>query len=102
MSETTLVPVKLVIGDRTYRVKINPKDEELVRKSVKAMNDKVIEFKTHFSGKDMQDYIAMVLIWFATHPQAKGSVNEGEITDLSQKLAKLDGMLNEALQNPTS
>ena len=61
-----LIPVNIIIGDRNYRIKIMPKDEEAVRKSVKIINDKIIEFKTQFAGKDMQDYIAMVLIWFAT------------------------------------
>ena len=29
-----------------------------------------MEFRTQFAGKDMQDYISMVLIWFATQPQS--------------------------------
>jgi cell division protein ZapA len=61
-----LIPINILIGDRTYRIKASPKDEEVVRKTVKTINDKIIEFKTQFAGKDMQDYIAMVLIWFAT------------------------------------
>ena len=63
---TELIPVSIVIGDRSYRIRILPKDEEVVRKTVKTINDKIIEFKTEFAGKDMQDYISMVLIWFAT------------------------------------
>lgn len=61
-----LIPINVLIGDRTYRVKIHPRDEETVRKTLKTINDKVIEFKTQFSGKDMQDYIAMVILWYAT------------------------------------
>ena len=61
-----LIPVNIIIGDRSYRIKVSAEDEEHVRKTVKTINDKVIEFKTNFSGKDMQDYIAMVLIWYAT------------------------------------
>ncbi|MDX1956782.1 MAG: cell division protein ZapA [Chitinophagaceae bacterium] len=62
----TLIPVSIVIGDRNYRIKIDPADEEVVRKTVKTINDKIVDFKTHFAGKDMQDYVAMVLVWFAT------------------------------------
>ena len=64
MSE--LIPINLVIGDRTYRIKTLPKDEEVIRHTIKIINDKIIEFKTQFAGKDMQDFIAMVLIWYAT------------------------------------
>ena len=61
-----LIPISALIGDRTYRIKIDPKDEEVVRNTLKTINDKIIEFKTLFAGKDMQDYIAMVMIWYAT------------------------------------
>jgi cell division protein ZapA (FtsZ GTPase activity inhibitor) len=66
-----LIAATVVIGDRTYRIKVAREDEEVVRKTVKTINDKIIEFKTQFAGKDMQDYIAMVLLWFATDRVAK-------------------------------
>ncbi|HEY0355064.1 MAG TPA: cell division protein ZapA, partial [Flavisolibacter sp.] len=65
-----LIPLNLVVGDRTYRIRIKPSDEEVVRKTAKTINDKILEFKTNFAGKDMQDYIAMVLVWFATEQNA--------------------------------
>ena len=65
MSEE-LIAATITIADRSYRIKMHPKDEEVVRKTVKIINDKIIEFKTIFAGKDMQDYVAMVLLWFAT------------------------------------
>ena len=58
--EESLIPVNIVVGDRTYRVRIESEHEEIVRKTVKVINDKMLEFKTNFAGKDMQDYIAMV------------------------------------------
>ena len=57
MSEQ-LIPATITIADRSYRIKLDPKDEEVVRKTVKTINDKIIEFKTMFAGKDMQDYVA--------------------------------------------
>ena len=91
-----MVAINILLGDRTYRIKINPKDEEPVRKAVKVINDKVIEFKTHFAGKDMQDYIAMVLVWFATQQPvpAGGSVYPEEI---QSKLDSLESALDKAL-----
>ena len=61
-----LIPINVLIGDRTYRIKIEPADEEAVRRSLKTINDQIMTFKTQFAGKDMQDYIAMVLLWYAT------------------------------------
>ena len=92
-----LIPLNLLIGDRTYRVRIDPKDEEVVRKTVKTINDKLIEFKTAFAGKDMQDYIAMVLVWFATEQNAAISnlVNLDNVSSRLQTLEKMiDGVLD--------
>ena len=63
---TDLIPANIVLGDRTYRIKIASGDEEHVRRTIKTINEKVLEFKTQFAGQDMQDYIAMVLVWYAT------------------------------------
>jgi cell division protein ZapA (FtsZ GTPase activity inhibitor) len=73
MSE--MIPINIIIGDRPYRIRINPEDEEQVRKTLKTINDKIIEFKTSFAGKDMQDYIAMVLAWYATQTPAENSAS---------------------------
>lgn len=89
---STLIPVNIVIGDRTYRIKTSPEDEESIRKTVKIINDKIIEFKTQFAGKDIQDYIAMVLIWYATQSVGdKGALINKEIADA---LLKIEGLLD--------
>ena len=90
-----LIAANIVIGDRNYRIKVRAEDEEVVRKSVKSINDKIVEFKTNFAGKDMQDYIAMVLIWFATEKGA-GSLTELEEDNLNDRLQALEKMLDEA------
>ena len=85
MSE--LIPINLVIGDRTYRIKTLPKDEEVIRHTIKIINDKIIEFKTQFAGKDMQDFIAMVLIWYATQGvQESNPAIEKAITEALLKM----------------
>jgi cell division protein ZapA (FtsZ GTPase activity inhibitor) len=94
-----LIPVNIVIGDRSYRIKVAPEDEEYVRKTVKTINEKVIEFKTGFSGKDMQDYIAMVLIWFATQATSGGneSANPAADTTFYTALKKMEDQIDELL-----
>ncbi len=88
MSE--LIPVNIVIADRTYRIKTRPEDEEVIRKTVKLINDKIFEFKAQFAGKDMQDYIAMVIIWYATeNVGGNGSVAMNkEIADALMKMER--------------
>ena len=91
-----LIPINIIIGDRSYRIKIQPKDEEFVRKTVKTINEKIIEFKTLFAGKDMQDYTAMVLVWFATEEHLPGT--HGLDTDkITGKLAQIEKLLDARL-----
>ena len=97
MSEE-LIPTNLLIGDRTYRVRIHPKDEEVVRKTVKTIQDKLIEYKTQFAGKDFQDYIAMVLIWFATEQNASIS-NQVNLDNVSSRLHTLEKAIDSALED---
>jgi cell division protein ZapA (FtsZ GTPase activity inhibitor) len=91
-----LIPVNIVIADRTYRIKTNPEDEEVIRKTVKLINEKIIEFKTQFAGKDMQDYIAMVIIWYATQADAQNN-NSMEQTAIAEGLKKLEEQINKVL-----
>ena len=94
MSE--LIPVNIVIGDRTYRIRTNPTDEEIIRKTVNMINDKIIEFKTQFAGKDMQDYIAMVIIWYATQTLSENTDNIAQ-AEIAEGLKKLEEQLNKML-----
>jgi cell division protein ZapA len=91
-----LIPVNIVIGDRTYRIKTLSKDEEVIRKTVKLINDKIIEYKTQFAGQDMQDYIAMVIIWYATQA-ASGEIESADSGEIQEGLKKLEEQLDKFL-----
>lgn len=93
--EESLIPVNIVVGDRTYRVRIEPAHEEIVRRTVKVINDKLLEFKTNFAGKDMQDYIAMVVLWYATTAAETGG--NGTAQAPSEQMDALEILLDKAL-----
>jgi hypothetical protein len=90
-----LMTINVVIGDRTYRIKIEPPDEEVVRRTLRTINDKIIEYKTQFAGRDMQDYIAMVLLWYATQAvrEGQGGVNAPVLDALNRIEQQLDKAL---------
>lgn len=90
-----LIPINILIGDRTYRIKTLPKDEEVIRRTLKLINDKIIEFKSQFSGKDMQDYIAMVLIWYAT--QSGADSNPALQKEVAEALLKMELAIDKVL-----
>jgi cell division protein ZapA len=70
----------------------------VVRKTVKAINDKIIEFKTQFAGKDMQDYVAMALLWFSTE-QKTITTSDVENDNTSGRLDQLERMLDGYLKS---
>ncbi|MEO6315630.1 MAG: cell division protein ZapA [Chitinophagaceae bacterium] len=90
-----LIPINLLLADRTFRVRVEPKDEEIVRKTIKVINDKIIEFKTQFAGKDMQDYISMVILWYATQ-QSGGSLPA--VNEITARLEKLELLIDKGLE----
>ena len=91
MSNEKLIPVSVTIADRSYRVRVDVTEEENLRKTAKLINEKILEFKTTLAGKDMQDYIAMVMLWFAT--QSTGEVNnvlqEKEVNEQLERIVRL-------------
>ena len=95
MSE--LIPANVVIADRSFRLKIEADEEELIRKTVKLVNEKILELKTDFAGKDMQDYVSMALLWFATEQNKTGEhlIKEKET---SEKLAALENYLDKVVE----
>jgi hypothetical protein len=94
-----LIPINVLIGDRTYRIRITRADEEVVRKTLKLINDKIIEFKTSFAGKDMQDYVAMVVLWYATEQKAGGSQQFLD-NQAAEQLVGIEKLLERLLSTP--
>ena len=92
-----LIPLNILIGDRSYRIKILPTDEETVRGTLKIINAKILEFRSQFAGKDMQDYIAMVLVWLATEQQAAGTADIQEEV-LADRLTAIERLLDGTME----
>ena len=91
-----MIPVNITIADRTYRVKVAPKDEEALRKTAAIINQKMVEFKGAYAGKDMQDYISMVLLWFATEQQQSGQ-NLYELENVQNQIETLKNSIERAI-----
>ena len=91
-----LIPINILVADRSYRLKIDPDDEEVVRRTLKIINEKIIDYKTNFAGKDMQDYVSMVLLWYATEQQ-KPTPEMTSQSGSQEKLNKLEDLLNKAI-----
>ncbi len=65
MSDDSLILVTVWLAGRSYRLRIKPEEEEAVRKAVKIADEKVKEMRSHYGGKDDQDFMAMCLLSYA-------------------------------------
>jgi hypothetical protein len=90
-----LIPINIVIGDRSFRIRIKPEDEGAVRGTLKTINDKIIEFKSQFAGKDMQDYVSMVILWYATQSLPTSGIETS--ADFMNILDKVEEQLDKVL-----
>ena len=95
-SENEMMPVNITIADRNYRVRIAPKDEEAVRKTAALINQKMVEFKNLYAGKDMQDYISMVLLLYTTEQQSNGQ-NLYEVESLQNQIDALTASIEKVV-----
>ncbi len=93
MSNKTL-NINVVIADRPYRLKINPEEEEMVRKAAKSINEKMKEFQSSFSSKDKQDFLAMIALQNTVDGLKGGGVSNVEDVVMNEKLEILEELLS--------
>ena len=56
----------------------------------------MIEFKNAYAGKDMQDYVSMVLLWFMTEQQKDGQ-SLYELESLQNQIETLTNSVEKAI-----
>jgi cell division protein ZapA len=85
-----LIPINVWLGGRSYRIRIPVEQEAAVRRSVKEADDKIVELRQHYAGKDDQDFIAMCLLMYATAEASSptSGINNEEVDALVQKIDK--------------
>jgi cell division protein ZapA len=96
VTEDNLISITVWLAGRSYRIRINPAEEESVRKAVKAADEKVKEMRTQYSAKDDQDFLAMVLLMYATDNTLNSLQNPVVQSELAQVIAKIDNALKES------
>ncbi|OFX27956.1 MAG: cell division protein ZapA [Bacteroidetes bacterium GWA2_32_17] len=65
MNDETLT-IRVNIADRYYPLTIKKLEEEKLRKVAKRINDKILQFKKIYAGKDGQDFLAMASLQYVT------------------------------------
>ena len=92
-----LIAINVWLAGRSYRIRIKADEEEAVRKAVKVADDKIIEMRTHYAGKDDQDFVAMCLLTYAANAATEGGNTNNPVIqkDISDMLKKITDAVGE-------
>ena len=91
----------VVIAGRPYSLKILAKDESILRRIVKEVNERINKFQITYPNRDRQDCMAMSLLAFAVDLQ-KAKQNPASSLDefaLTERLQQVDKLLDALLDS---
>lgn len=89
-----LIPITLWMADRGYRVRIKPSEEETVRLAVKIAEQRFKSLKINFAGKDNQDFLAMLVLLYATdYVDQQAILNPVTESKIQQLILDIDKIL---------
>jgi cell division protein ZapA len=98
MSDEALMPINVWLAGRSYRIRIKPEEESIVRKAVKVADDRITDMRTHYAGKDEQDFMAMCLLSYAADTALEAFANPLVAEELASLTTKIDKALAKSNQ----
>ena len=66
MTPTNQLRIKVLIAGMTFFLRIDPVDEEAIRKAIKHIDDKLNVYRDRFPGQTTEKYLAMVALHLGT------------------------------------
>lgn len=95
--DTEMTKVRVMIADRSYPLMLKQNDVESVQKAAGVIQENIREFRKKYDGKDMQDYLSMVLLKMVVENLSAQNENTHDITIFNQKMEQLERMLSAAI-----
>lgn len=56
--------INITIAERRYPMRIKRNEEEQIRKAAKMINERILQYRQRYTGKDNQDFMAMSALEF--------------------------------------
>lgn len=90
--------IRVNVADRYYPLKVDPENEEKIRKAARMINEKVLQYKQRYTDKDVQDFLAMASLQYVvklTEEEEKAG-NDNLPAALNEMIRKIDSVLQES------
>ncbi|MDY0098075.1 MAG: cell division protein ZapA [Bacteroidales bacterium] len=87
--------IRVNVADRYYPLKVEPENEEKIRKAARMINEKVMQYKQRYADKDVQDFLAMASLQYVvklTEEEEKAG-NDNLPAALNEMIKKIDSVL---------
>ncbi|HKM93244.1 MAG TPA: cell division protein ZapA [Prolixibacteraceae bacterium] len=82
--------INIMIADRRYPMTIKHGDEEKIRKAAKILNERILQYRQTYAGKDNHDYMAMSALQFVIE-----MLKLTEQQDIDPAIRQIDQINNE-------
>jgi cell division protein ZapA len=90
--------ISLPIADRSYRLAVDKKNEELFRNAAKLIDKRIKDYSGSYAYKDKQDLLAMVALEYATGYLKNDQLLSEKETQWKEKLLAMDQALDEQFE----
>ena len=83
--------IKLVIGNRSYPMKVPIEEEQKIRNIGKDLNKRISEIKSQMNIDDLQDILAMIAFKLSVELED----NNGQTSENKDAYKKIENIINE-------
>ena len=83
--------IKLVIGNRSYPMKVPIEEEQKIRNIGKDLNKRISEIKSEMNIDDLQDILAMIAFKLSVELED----NKGQTSENEDAYKKIENIINE-------
>ena len=97
MTPTNLLRIKVIIAGMTFFLRIDPREEEAIRKAIKHIDDKLNVYRERFPGQTTEKYLSMIALHIGVlYQQEKMRTDTRPFLEKFEELSiKLDEFLAE-------
>lgn len=89
--------IKIVIGNRSYPMKVPVEEEQKIRKIGKELNNKISEIKNLMNIDDLQDVLAMIAFKLSVEVE-DNKVNQDDSNKVYKKIEHIITEIDKALE----
>jgi len=93
------IKIKVNIADRIYPLTIRPEQEEVIRLSVKKIDQMIKQLEQSYAVRDKQDVLAMCSLQYATKLIQKDNSEDDRNKENLKNISNLNELIKEHIAN---